>query len=103
MTYTERYTPFPKLGKKDLTLKLENIPAEKCTIKEHIINQEFGSAFEKWLEMGACDLDKEDIDYLKNASAPKIVKYDMKIDNNTLKLSFILSPLEVRLIEIFLK
>lgn len=53
--------------------------------------------------MGACDLDKEDIDYLKNASAPKIVKYDMKIDNNTLKLSFILSPLEVRLIEIFLK
>lgn len=103
MTYTERYTPFPKLGKKDLTLKLENIPAEKCTIKEHIINQEFGSAFDKWLEMGACDLDKEDIDYLKNASAPKIVKYDMKIDNNTLKLSFILSPLEVRLIEIFLK
>ena len=102
MTYTERYTPFPQLGKKDLSLELNNIPAEKCTIKEHIINQEYGSAFDKWLEMGACDLDKEDVDYLKNASAPKIVKYNMDIFNNTLKLSFILSPLEVRLIEIFL-
>ena len=103
MTYTERYTPFPQLGKKDLSIELTNIPAEKCTIKEHIINQEYGSAFDKWLEMGACDLDKEDIEYLKSASAPKIVKYNMDINDNTLKLSFMLSPLEVRLIEIFLK
>lgn len=103
MTYTERYTPFPQLGKKDLSIELTNIPAEKCTIKEHIINQEYGSAFDKWLEMGACDLDKEDIEYLKSASAPKIVKYNMDSNDNTLKLSFMLSPLEVRLIEIFLK
>ena len=53
--------------------------------------------------MGACDLDKEDIEYLKSASAPKIVKYNMDSNDNTLKLSFMLSPLEVRLIEIFLK
>ena len=103
MTYTERYTPFPKLGKKNLSLKLENIPADSCTIKEHIINQEFGSAFDKWLEMGACELDREDIEYLKNASAPKIVKYARAIEDSSLHLSFLLSPLEVRLIEIFLK
>lgn len=103
MTYTERYTPFPKLGKKNLSLKLENIPADSCTIKEHIINQEFGSAFDKWLEMGACELDREDIEYLKNASAPKIVKYDRAIEDSSLRLSFLLSPLEVRLIEIFLQ
>ena len=103
MTYTERYTPFPQLGRKDLTLELNNIPAEHCSIKEHIINQEFGSAFDKWLEMGACDTDKEDIDYLKNSSAPKIVKYSMDITDNVLKLSFMLAPLEVRLIEITLR
>lgn len=103
MTYTERYTPFPQLGKKDLSVELNNIPAEKCMIKEQIINQEYGSAFDKWLEMGACELDKEDIEYLKNASAPKITKYAMDITDNTLKLSFFLSPLEVRLIEIFLQ
>ena len=103
MTYTERYTPFPQLGKKDLSVELNNIPAEKCMIKEQIINQEYGSAFDKWLEMGACELDKEDIEYLKNASAPKITKYAMDITDNTLKLSFLLSPLEVRLIEIFLQ
>ncbi len=103
MTYTERYTPFPQLGKKDLSVELINVPAAKCTVKEYIVNQEYGSAFDKWLEMGAPDLDKEDIQYLKIASAPKIIKYDIEVTNSTLKLSFMLSPLEVRFIEIFLK
>ena len=103
MTYTERYTPFPQLGKKDLSLELSNVSASKCTVKEYIINQEYGSAFDKWLEMGAPELDGEDVEYLKTASAPKIVKYDMDISDSTLKLSFMLSPLEVRFIEILLK
>ena len=42
--------------------------------------------------MGACDLDKEDIEYLKSASAPKIVNTIWTSNDNTLKLSFMLSP-----------
>lgn len=100
MTFTKRYTPFSQLGKMDVTLELSGINAKSCMIHERIINQQSGSAFDEWVGMGAPDLDKETIDYLKRISVPKMLIHTDEITDSTLTVHANLEPLEVRLIEI---
>lgn len=102
MTFTERYTPFSQLGKMEISLELIDIPVKECIIREHIINQTSGSAFDEWVRMGAPNLCKEDIEYLKQISAPRLFVRKETIENNVLPINVSLEPLEVRLIEISL-
>lgn len=103
MTFTERYTPFSQLGKMDISLELTDVPNGACTIREHIINQQSGSAFDEWVRMGAPQMTAEDIDYLKHISIPKIYARNERITDGTLPVVATLEPLEVRFIEIILK
>lgn len=100
MTFTQRYTPFSQLGKMDMSLELINIPSKHCTIRETIVNQMSGSAFDEWVRMGAPPLGAEDIDYLKKISVPRCHVHSEVIEDGTLNVSAALDPLEVRLIEI---
>ena len=100
MQFTERYTPFNKLGTMDLSLELTDLKSESCIIREQIVNQTYGSAFDEWIRMGAQPLTNEDVEYLKNISVPKLYVRKEEIENNTITYNASLEPLEVRLIEI---
>lgn len=100
MTFTERYTPFSQLGKMEISLELTDIPVKECTIRERVINQNSGSAFDEWVRMGAPKLLREDIEYLKQASVPRLFVRKETLSNGVLPINASLMPLEVRLIEI---
>lgn len=100
MQFTERYTPFNKLGTMDLSLELTDLKSENCIIREQIVNQTYGSAFDEWIRMGAQPLSNEDVEYLKNISVPKLYVRKEAIENNTITYNASLGPLEIRLIEI---
>ena len=100
MQFTERYTPFNKLGIMDLSLELTDLKSTSCIIREHIVNQTYGSAFDEWIRMGAQPLSNEDIAYLKSVSIPKLYVRKEEIADNTITYHASLEPLEIRLIEI---
>lgn len=100
MQFTERYTPFNKLGTMDLSLELTDLKSNDCIIREQIVNQTYGSAFDEWIRMGAQPLTSEDIEYLKSVSVPKLYVRKEAIENNTITYNASLEPLEIRLIEI---
>ena len=87
MTFIERYTPFSQLGKMEISLELTDIPVKACIIREHIINQASGSAFDEWVRMGAPNLCKKDIEYLKQVSVPKLFVRKEKVENNILPIN----------------
>ena len=101
MTFTERYTPFSQLGKMEISLELTDIPIKVCTVREQIINQSSGSAFDEWVRMGAQPLHKDEINYLKQISVPKLYVRKETIVNGVLPILVSLMPLEVRLIEVY--
>lgn len=102
MTFTERYTPFSQLGKMDISLELTDLPVKNCIVREHILNQYSGSAFDEWVRMGAGKLAQEEIAYLKQVSIPKRYTQTQTIENGVLSINAALEPLEVRFIEISL-
>lgn len=100
MQFTERYTPFNKLGTMELSLELCDLKTSSCVIREQIVNQSFGSAFDEWIRMGAQPLSENDIEYLKNVSVPKLQVRKEIVENNSIFYNAFLEPLEIRLIEI---
>lgn len=100
MTFTERYTPFSTVGKMDISLEITDLPGKNCVIREHTINQKYGSAFDTWVRMGASKLNNEDIKYIKNISVPRLFVHSEAIKNNSITVNASLDPLEVKLIEI---
>jgi xylan 1,4-beta-xylosidase len=101
MTFTNRYTPFPNPKIKKILLPFAELENGEYIIIETIINKDHGSAFDKWVELGAMPIETaEELEYLKAVSVPKITKRKITVDNNLLTLSVELQPHEVRLIEI---
>ncbi len=100
MTFTKRYTPFSQLGKMSASLQLCDISAKTCVIRQHILNQKHGSAFDEWVRMGAPKLNNESVEYLKRICVPELIIHTENIDDGTITINANLDPLEVRLIEI---
>jgi xylan 1,4-beta-xylosidase len=95
-----RYNVF--LDRDDIQVKLTLSGLEKGTyrIKQHQLNRDHGSAFDKWVEMGAPEiLSPEDINYLTYTSVPKKHISEVRIENDCI-LNTILQPHEVQLYEI---
>ena len=101
MTFNNRYTPFPKPNTLKVILPLTNLSETNYQITETIVNKHYGSSFDKWIELGGLPLEsKNDIEYLKSVSVPRIQKRILSTENNCLTLTAELEPHEVRLIEI---
>lgn len=101
MTFENRYTPFPKSHAVKVILPLTNLFEDSYQLTETIVNRDYGSSFDKWLELGGIPLEsKEDIEYLKSVSLPRIQKKILNIENNSLTITAELQPHEVRLIEL---
>lgn len=100
MTFTKRYTPFSQLGKMSASLQICDIPAKTCVIRQHILNQKHGSAFDEWVRMGAPKLNNESMEYLKRICVPELIIHNDDITDGEITINTDLEPLEVRLIEI---
>jgi beta-xylosidase/AraC-like DNA-binding protein len=101
MTFTNRYTPFPTANRKKYVIPLADVTNNEYILTETIINRQNGSAFDKWIELGALPLETtDDVNYLKSVSVPLIRKRRLSVENNYLTISCELEPHEVRLIEI---
>jgi hypothetical protein len=87
----------------DVSLELINCPMKKCCVREYILNSKFGSAFDNWIAMGSIPPNDEDIEYLKHISLPGRMVNSVEVENETLLISAVLEPLEVRYIEILLE
>lgn len=101
MTFNNRYTPFPKSNILKVILPLTNLSEANYQVTETIVNKNHGSSFDKWIELGGLPLEsKNDIEYLKAVSVPRIQKKILSTENNALTITAELEPHEVRLIEI---
>lgn len=101
MTFTDRYTPFSPEQSLDVHFRLTDLPDGTYRIKETILNRNSGSAFDRWVAIGAEELQTaEDLDTLARLSVPSFTQYMLSAKDGRLELSTMLEMLEVRLVEI---
>ena len=101
MTFTDRYTPFDPVQNMDVHLTLKDVTNGTYLVRETILNRKSGSAFDKWVEMGAMELDTlQELKTLEALSTPLCSKYTVAAKKKTLEIDAILDMLEVRLITI---
>ncbi len=101
MTFTDRYTVFSPEQALDVHVILDEVPDGSYIVRETVVNRKYGSAFDKWLEMGALEPDtKQEFDTLATLSTPLTDKYLAKAEKHTLAIDAMLDMLEVRLITV---
>ncbi len=101
MTFTDRYTPFDPVQNLDVHITLSDVKNGKYVVRETVLSRRSGSAFDRWVEMGALELDTQrEYKALEALSTPACSKYMTVTQNHTLELDAMLDMLEVRLITI---
>lgn len=99
MTPTERYTPFGPEQRREFEIRIEHLPEGSWHAVEYSISRSSGSAFDKWVEMGAQPLENaEEVTLLQSLSRPMINKYTLQAGAGELTVNAILDMLEVKLI-----
>jgi len=97
---TSRNGVFSEHSNLDISLTLNSLPASSYRIRETILNEEHGSCFDTWVGMGAPELGPDDVRWLKANSSPAIHISNARSVRGTLQINAILSPHEVRLVEL---
>ncbi len=101
MTPTDRYKPFDQPFSLKYVIPIEQFTDGNYTLFETIINQEHGSSFDKWAELGADTLiDSNEQQYLSSSSIPKMQRKTITVENKQVLISCELAPHEVRFIKI---
>lgn len=96
---SDRYYVFPKRADREYKFLLAGLKAGDYRLREWRINRENGSAYDKWVWMGAPkNLTAEEIAYLDRSSEPAY--YNKRLHYNGKPVSFPVQPHEVALIEI---
>ena len=95
-----RYNVFLDRNDVRMRLILSGLDKGIYKIKQHQLSRENGSAYDKWIEMGAPQqLNSEEINYLSNSSIPKQHISEVRIEENFV-VGTTLKPHEVQLYEI---
>lgn len=101
MTYTDRYTPFSPEQALDVHIVLDEVLNGSYTVHETVVNRKNGSAFDRWLEMGAMEPEsRQELDTLSALSVPLQSKYHTKAEKHSLSIDAMLDLLEVRFITV---
>lgn len=101
VTPVNRYTPFDEVHMQKYVIPLENLADGNYTLSETIINRDYGSSFDKWVEIGADTLvDPKEQQYLVSSSIPKMARKTITVEHGQTIISRELEPHEVRLIKI---
>jgi xylan 1,4-beta-xylosidase len=96
----QRYDVFINTYNKEFTFTLKGLESGTYSIKRHVLNQQYGSAFDRWVDMGAPKtLTAEETLYLKHISIPNQHMSEVSIEGS-LVITADLAPHEVRLYEV---
>ena len=96
MTETDRYTAFGPYRRRAFDIRLSGLADGPWQVREYILNREHGSAFDKWVEMGAQPVrSREECELLSHLSRPMMRR---SVQEGESELHALLEPLEVRLI-----
>lgn len=99
MTDTDRYTPFGEHQRRDFEIRIDHVPQGEWRVTEYAVSRSAGSAYDKWVEMGAQPLEStEEVELLKSLSQPMMTKYTLQSGSGGLVVNALLDLLEVRLI-----
>jgi Beta-xylosidase len=101
MSFTERYGVFAEACRKEFCLELTDLPEGDYDITEKIVNRQYGSCYDKWVEMGALPVNtQEEIDALRDLSRPFLKKSKLFTRQHCLPYQAVLEPHEIRLVVI---
>ena len=100
LTATNRDGVFPNSRPVDMTLTLQNLPEGSYRIRDTILNQQHGSCFDAWVEMGGEALSAADTAWLQQHCVPALHLSTMETQQGQLYYTATLAPHEVRLVEI---
>lgn len=101
MTFSDRYTLFAPEQLMDFHITINNVQSGKYLVRETVLNRNSGSAFDKWVQSGAIEIDSEqELSSLLAQSVPVCSKYVIETADNTLKPDALLDMLEVRLLTV---
>lgn len=102
MDFINRYQAFPNARSKALTIRLTALNAPCYTLREHIVNRQYGSCFDIWVSMGAsASLSRNEEDQLKALSAPFLRSETVTPIKKSLTYTARLAPHEMRLVEFY--
>jgi xylan 1,4-beta-xylosidase len=95
-----RYNVFLNQNPIEMKFFMNELKKGTYKVRQYQLNRQYGSSFDKWVEMGAPELmNQEDIDYLIHSSIPKLKISEVRIEEDYI-LSTILGAHEVQLFEI---
>lgn len=100
LTETARDGVFPQQTSLEFTLPLTGLPGGMYRIRETTLNQSHGSAFDRWVAMGAPELNPRDVRWLQDNSQPDLRIYQTSVPHGSWHYHAQLEPHEVRLVEI---
>ncbi len=101
LTPLNRYTPFTSAHSHNFEVSLNRMHNADYIIQEYTVNQHYGSSFDTWVQCFAMPLTtNEELNLLKAHAEPLLKKQMLRVDDQSLKLSYTLEPHEVKLITI---
>lgn len=84
-----------------LNFQLKSLLNGQYNVKTYSINREHGSVLDEWMRMDEIeDLDKDEIDYLKRISTPRLTIKRCDVDEKILNFEVTLAPHEFNIIHI---
>lgn len=99
LTATSRDGVFPLRKHLDISFTLTQLPDRRYRVRETILNQEHGSAFDLWVRMGAQPVSPEEVEWMRNQAAPAVHVYQAPNLPSGLLYAASLAPQEVRLVQ----
>lgn len=99
LTLTSRDGVFPRRRHLEVELTLTGLKDGMYRIRETVLNQLHGSAYDQWVEMGAPEMGAEEIRWLKESSQPALHICCAAAPQGELPYRAVLLPHEVRLVE----
>ena len=100
MTEKDRYTVFGAYRRRAFDVLLSGVANGAWQVQEYILNRDHGSAFDKWVEMGAQAVQSpEECQLLRSLSQPMLHRSVISVQDGTLHLQIELEPLEVRFLQ----
>lgn len=96
-----RYETFLPTKNVHAHVKFTDLPYGSCIIRESYVNQDYGSSFHTWKEIGANpNPEIDDLKILRTKSEPGLSIRKTEIYQGSLEFETTLAPYEVRLVEI---
>ena len=87
-----------------ITVDIDDVDDGSYNVKVYQVNSHWGSVYDEWQRLRALDdFSREDIDYLRNVSAPRLEVATVRAEKKRLSYEMTLEPNEFRYLHIYKK